>query len=225
MKLSVIIPVFNEGITIREIISRVKRSPYEKEIIVIDDFSTDGTREFLSQMNDEAVKVLFHSRNRGKGAAVRTGIEAASGDIILIQDADLEYDPEDYHLLVEPILRDEVDAMYGSRFLGKRGSFLFWHYIGNKSLTSITNILYGAKLTDMETCYKAIRTEVIKSLRLQSNRFEIEPEITAKLIRKGFRVNEVPIRYSGRDFEAGKKITWMDGFIALWTLIKYRFID
>jgi glycosyltransferase involved in cell wall biosynthesis len=225
MVLSIIIPVFNERDTIREIISKVKTSPLEKEIIVVDDFSTDGTRDFIGNLQDSALKILFHPKNKGKGAAVRTGIAAATGDIIIIQDADLEYDPEDYPLLIEPIVHNRADAVYGSRFRGKHHAFLLWHYIGNRFLTSVTNLLYGAKLTDMETCYKVVKADILKSLSLRSDRFEIEPEITAKLLKKGYRVSEVPIRYSGRNFKEGKKITWKDGFKAVAALIRYRFRD
>ncbi|MEW5806032.1 MAG: glycosyltransferase family 2 protein [Acidobacteriota bacterium] len=225
MKLSIIIPVYNERSTIEEVLSCVKRSPLEKEIIIVDDYSTDGTRGVLQTLNDIAVKVFFHSRNRGKGAAVRTGIEAATGDIIIIQDADLEYNPEEYQILIEPIVHNKADAVYGSRFLGKHRVFLFWHYLGNKFLTFLTNILYDTMLTDMETCYKAVKADVMKSLHLRSDRFDIEPEITAKLFKKKYRVFEVPISYSGRDYREGKKITWKDGVIALWTLLKYRFTD
>lgn len=225
MKLSIIMPVYNERQTIEEILMRVKKSPLEKEIIIVDDDSTDGTREWLQSLKDDEVKVIFHQQNRGKGAAVRTGIEEASGEVTIIQDADLEYDPADYPLLLDPIIRFGADAVYGSRFLGPHRVFLFWHYLGNKFLTTITNILYDTMLSDMETCYKAVRTEILKGLHLRSDTFDIEPEITAKLFKRKLKIFEVPISYSGRDYEEGKKITAIDGLRALWALLKFRFFD
>jgi len=224
----VIIPVYNERATIREILNRVRAVDVgmEKEIIVVDDGSTDGTRELLREEEARGdILLVFHERNQGKGAAVRTGIERASGDIILIQDADLEYDPRDYPQLLQPLIEGKASVVYGSRFLGPRKAMLFWHALGNKFLTLVTNILYDSILSDMETGYKAFRAEVIKGIPLRSRRFEFEPEVTAKILKRGHRIYEVPISYTGREYHEGKKITWRDGFIALWTLIKYRFVD
>ena len=227
MRLSVIMPVYNERETVRTILERVRAVPIEKEIIVVDDGSTDGTREILRQeMNGEDTRVLFHEENQGKGSAVRTGIAEATGDIILIQDADLEYDPRDYPALLAPIEEGRAKVVYGSRFLGgPRKAMLFWHAVGNKLLTLVTNVLYDTILSDMETCYKVFAADVIKPIPLRSRRFELEPEVTAKVLKRGYRIYEVPISYTGREFEEGKKITWRDGFIALWTLLKYRLVD
>jgi len=229
VKLSIIIPVYNEEATIRAILDKVRAVDIgmDKEIIVVDDGSHDRTREILKQEEAKGdIRVVYHDRNRGKGAAVRTGIAAAQGDFVIIQDADLEYDPQDYPKLLKPLLDGEADVVYGSRFLGGAGeAMLSLHRLGNKFLTAITNLLYGSSLSDMETCYKVFRAELIKSIPLHSNRFEIEPEITAKLLKRGYKIREVPIRYKGREFHEGKKITWKDGFDALWTLLKYRFID
>jgi len=220
-------PVYNERETVRTILERVRAVPIEKEIIVVDDGSTDGTREILRQeMNGEDTRVLFHEENQGKGSAVRTGIAEATGDIILIQDADLEYDPRDYPALLAPIEEGRAKVVYGSRFLGgPRKAMLFWHAVGNKLLTLVTNVLYDTILSDMETCYKVFAADVIKPIPLRSRRFELEPEVTAKVLKRGYRIYEVPISYTGREFEEGKKITWRDGFIALWTLLKYRLVD
>lgn len=225
MKLSIIVPVFNEKNTIKEIINRIKCVDIDKEIIIVDDYSMDGTREILKTSKDNNIKVIYHTKNLGKGAAVRTGLSYVSGDIVIIQDADLEYDPRDYKVLIRPITEGRGDAVYGSRFLGEHRVFLFWHYLGNKFLTLITNLLYNTMLSDMETCYKAFRTDIIKGIEIRSNGFNIEPEITAKIFKKKCRVYEVPITYSGRGYDEGKKITWKDGFAALYTLIKFRFID
>ena len=226
MKLSVIIPVYNEKGTIAEILKQVRAVNLASEIIVVEDGSTDGSRDILK--GEESVAgtlVIYHDRNQGKGAAVRTGIDRAAGDIILIQDADLEYDPRDYPALIRPIEEGRVKVVYGSRFLGPRKAMLFWHMLGNKLLTLITNILYNTILSDMETCYKAFRADVIKGIPLKSRRFEFEPEITAKVLKRGHRIFEVPISYYGREYSEGKKITWREGPKALWTLIKYRFVD
>lgn len=220
MKLSVIIPVYNEEGTISNIIRKVKSVKVEKEIIVVDDFSTDGTKEILE--NSGNLKIIFHDRNRGKGAAIKTGLKCVSGEVVIIQDADMEYDPQDYHKLLEPIIKKKAQAVYGSRFMGKGEFFVFPHYIGNKFLTFCTNLLFNSHLTDMETCYKMVRTDVLKSLKLESNRFEIEPEITAKLLKKGYKIYEVPVYYKGRQVWEGKKIGWKDGFIAFFKLMKYR---
>jgi len=221
MELSVVMPVYNEVGTIQEIVRRVQASPYEKELIIVDDCSTDGTREHLREIADHpGVRVLYHERNRGKGAALRTGFEAAAGDIILIQDADLEYDPRDYPKLPEPILDGRADVVYGSRFLGGPHRVLyFWHYVGNKLLTLLSNMLTNLNLTDMETCYKAFRRDVLEGLTIRSDRFGFEPEFTAKVARRGLRIYEVPISYSGRTYAEGKKITWRDGLRAVFTII------
>jgi len=229
MKLSIIMPVYNERETLREILDQVRAVDIpgvEKEILVVDDGSTDGSSDIL---REEAARgdllVFFHDGNQGKGSAVRTGISHASGDLILIQDADLEYDPRDYPMLIRPIVERRVAVVYGSRFLGPRKAMLFWHMIGNKLLTLTTNILFNAILSDMETCYKCFRADVVRDMPLRSRRFEFEPEITAKVLKRGHRIFEVPISYYGREFHEGKKISWRDAPIAFWTLIKYRFVD
>ncbi|MCX7840867.1 MAG: glycosyltransferase family 2 protein [Anaerolineae bacterium] len=223
MKLSILIPVYNERATILEILKRVQAAPYEKEIIAVDDGSTDGTRELLAQA--QGVTVLYHDRNRGKGAAIQTALAHATGDIVIIQDADLEYDPRDYKQLIEPIIEGRAKVVYGSRFLGPRMAMFFWHMVANKALTLMTNILYDAILSDMETGYKAFRADVIKGMRLRSRRFDFEPEVTAKILKRGIRIFEVPISYYGREYSEGKKIGVKDGFVAIWTLLKYRFVD
>lgn len=226
MKISVIMPVFNERETLQKILEKVKNVDIEKEIIIVDDCSTDGTREILEQINESNVKVVYHPENKGKGAAIRTAQgHHISGDVVIIQDADLEYQPEDYLKLIKPIQDGFADVVYGSRFLGSHRVFMFWHYFGNKLLTWLTNILYNTMLTDMETCYKVFRSEVFKKLKIRSNRFNFEPEVTAKVFKRKLRVVEVPITHYGRGYKEGKKITWKDGFIAIWTLMKYRFID
>lgn len=220
-------PVFNERETVEEILRQVKAVGLAHEIIVVDDGSSDGTREILERIADEdGVRVFFHEQNRGKGAAVRTGIEQVTGDVMLIQDADLEYDPRDYPKLLQPIEEGRADVVYGSRFLGgPRTAMLFWHAAGNRLLTLITNVLYDSILSDMETCYKCFRIDVIRDIPLKSRRFEFEPEVTAKVLKRGIRIYEVPIAYYGREYEEGKKITGWDAIPALWTLIKYRFVD
>jgi len=227
MKVSVVIPAYNEVNTILEIISRVQASPVEKEIIVVDDGSTDGTRARLADISNAGnVRVLLHERNRGKGAALRTGFAEATGDIIIVQDADLEYDPREYPRLLEPILDGRADVVYGSRFLGgPHRALLFWHYAGNKFLTLLSNALSNINLTDIETCYKVFRREALSQIRLKSNRFGFEPEFTAKVARKKLRIYEVPISYSGRTYAEGKKITWRDGVRTLFTIIWYRLFD
>ncbi|MBN1476739.1 glycosyltransferase [Candidatus Sumerlaeota bacterium] len=233
-KLSIIIPVYNEIATLDTILDRVlavdlseSGHGVEREIVLVDDCSRDGSRAKLEQMRDHPdgrpLVFAFHERNQGKGAAIRTGLDHVSGDMVMIQDADLEYSPEEIPKLIKPILDGLADVVYGSRFTGKRRVFMFSHHVGNKLLTFITNVLYGANLTDMETCYKVFRTKHIRSFGLQSSRFNIEPEITAKVFRSRLRVYELPISYDGRSFEEGKKITWRDGFSALWTLMRYRF--
>jgi len=226
LKLSVIMPVYNERDTIAQILKKVRAVDLEKEIIVVDDGSTDGTRDILKREEQKGdLKVFYHSQNMGKGAAIRTGLEHATGDVVIVQDADLEYDPGDYPLLLEPIAEGRSEVVYGSRFWGPHKTMRLSFALGNKLLTLITNILYGAALTDMETCYKAFRTEAIKSIPLRARRFEFEPEVTAKVLKRGYHIHEVPISYAGRGHREGKKITWRDGITALWTLIKYRFVD
>ena len=227
-RLSIVIPVFNEAATIREIIARVREAPLPeglaREIVVVDDFSTDGTREILQDYAGTGVcKIFFHDRNQGKGAALRTGFAHTTGDIVLIQDADLEYDPQEYPKLLAPILGEKSDVVYGSRFAGgecKRVLF-FWHYVGNKLLTTLSNIFTNLNLTDMETCYKVFRKEVLSKIRIEEDRFGFEPEITAKLARLGVRIYEVGIGYSGRTYSEGKKINWKDGVRAIWYILKY----
>ena len=222
--ISVVMPVYNERDTIDEIVSRVVAIPMRVELIVVDDCSSDGTRERLTQLREQfGFTLLLQSRNAGKGAALRRGFAAATGDIVAIQDADLEYSPEELPMLTELIVEGRADVVYGSRFLGRHRVFLFTHYLGNRVLTLITNILYNTMLSDMETCYKVMRREVLNSLDLRSNGFGIEPEITAKIFKQGYRVYEVPITYDGRGYDEGKKITWKDGLVALWVLLRCRF--
>ena len=226
MKLSVVIPVFNEKETIREILAQVRAVNLVSEIIVVDDFSTDGTREILQQETQKGdLTLVLHDRNRGKGAAVRSGLERFTGDMVIIQDADLEYDPRDYPALIRPIVEGRVKAVYGSRFIGPRKDMLFTHWLGNQFLTLITNILFDTTLSDMETGYKVLRADVAKGLNIKSNRWGVDPEITAKVLKRGNRIFEVPISYYGREFYEGKKISWRDGFVVLWTLLKYRCVD
>jgi len=237
MKLSIIIPVYNERDTMREILHQVRSVKLEietnrglvaldKEIIIVDDMSTDGTRQILKEEQAQGdLVLLFHERNRGKGAGVRTGIARSTGDIVLIQDADLEYDPRDYPALLRPILEKRIQVVYGSRFLGPRKAMLFWHMLGNKLLTLVTNVLYNAILSDMETCYKVLEGDLARSLKLRSEGWGIDPEITVKVLKRRQRIFEVPISYYGREYHEGKKISWHDGFTVLWTLLKYRVVD
>jgi glycosyltransferase involved in cell wall biosynthesis len=221
--LSVVMPVFNEKDTIDEIIRRVLAVPLRVELIVVDDCSTDGTSDMLVALQRELGFMLVKQvRNMGKGAALRRGFEAVTGDIVVIQDADLEYSPEEYPQLIELITEGRADVVFGSRFLGRHRVFLFTHYLGNRVLTFIANVLYNTMLTDMETCYKVMRVDVLRSMTLGSNGFGIEPELTAKIFKRGYRVYEVPITYDGRGYEQGKKITWRDGVVALWVLLKHR---
>lgn len=228
-KISIIIPIYNEVDTLNEIIQKIESTNFcnlEKELILVDDGSTDGTHGLLQELEGK-YKVIYHEKNKGKGAAIATGLNNVTGDIIVIQDADLEYDPADYPELVQLIIDDKADAVYGSRLTGARPAraFMFTHLLGNKFLTFLTNLLYNATLTDMETCYKAFRADFIKDIVIKSKKFDFEPEITSKILKKGARLYELPISYYGRDYAQGKKITWKDGLSAIWTLLKYRFIN
>ncbi|MBI5883905.1 MAG: glycosyltransferase family 2 protein [Elusimicrobia bacterium] len=227
-RLSILVPVYNERATVCELLSRVRKVPVplQKEIIVVDDGSTDGTADILKGPLEPEIRVLFHDRNRGKGAALRTALEHATGDFVLVQDADLEYDPNDYAALLAPLLDDRADVSYGSRFLGgPHRVLLFWHYLANRGLTLLANILYDVNLTDMGTCYKAFTAAAIKSMPLSSDRWGIEAEITAKVCKAGLRLFEVPISYSGRTYAEGKKITWTAALSYLACLLKYRVLD
>jgi len=241
VKVSILIPVYNEQATLREILHRVRTvdltfdkplyaempATIEKEIVVVDDGSTDGSQAILREEEAKGdLVVVLHPHNKGKGSAVRTAINAATGDILLIQDADLEYDPRDFPMLIQPIIEGRADVVYGSRFLGgPRKAMLFWHMIANKLITLMTNVLYDAILSDVETCYKVFRADVIKTIPLRSKRFEIEPEITAKVLKRGYRIYEVPISYTGREYQEGKKIGMKDAFEAVGALLRYRFVD
>lgn len=222
--LSVIVPVYNERNTVAEIVRRMRRVqlPVELEIILVDDGSSDGTDKILDAIQDSTVRVVRHGVNSGKGRAVRTGLDEARGDLVLIQDADLEYDPEDWPSMLHPILRGKARVVYGSRFTGERKNMLIAHWVGNRILSLVTNILYDTTLSDMETCYKLFDRKVLEGMTIRSNRFDFEPEITAKVLRRGHRIYEVPISYNGREYDEGKKITWKDGVAALWTLFRYR---
>ena len=223
-KLSVIVPVYDERNTVVEIVRRMRAVdlPVDLEIVIVDDGSTDGTRDVLRQLADSTVRVVLHEHNKGKGAAIRTGLEKVTGDLVLIQDADLEYDPEDWPKLLAPVLRGKAQVVYGSRFTGERRNMLFLHWMGNRFLSLTTNVLYNTTLSDMETCYKLFDRSVIDGITIRASRFEFEPEITAKILRRGIRIYEVPISYTGREFDEGKKISWRDGFSALWMLLKCR---
>ena len=223
---SVVMPVFNERQTIDEIIGRVLAVPVRIELIVVDDGSTDGTRDRLRELAaTHKFQLILQPSNRGKGSALRRGFEEVKGDLVIIQDADLEYSPEEYPELIALICQGRADVVYGSRFLGRHRVFMFTHYLGNVFLTFVANVLYNTMLTDMETCYKVMRVEVLRSFRLKSEGFGIEPEMTAKIFKRGYRVYEVPITYDGRGYEEGKKITWRDGVVALWVLLRYRFSE
>jgi glycosyltransferase involved in cell wall biosynthesis len=250
LKLSVVVPVYNERNTIHEILRRIQAVRIPKEIVLIDDFSRDGTREILQQIEQEqkrdhpavaakepgikdvpefnTIRVLYHDRNRGKGAALRSGFANVTGSIVIVQDADLEYDPAEYPQLIAPIIDGRADVVYGSRFIGETHRVLFyWHYIGNRLLTTLSNMFTGLNLTDMETCYKVFRREALDAIAptLKSDRFGFEPEVTAKIAKRGLRVYELPVSYSGRVYAEGKKITWKDGFQALWCIVRYSFGD
>ena len=223
MKLSVVIPVYNEKNTILEVIGKVESTPFDKEIIIVDDCSSDGTTDLLKGLNRNGTRVFYHEVNKGKGAALRTGFSNVEGDIVIIQDADLEYTPDDYGILTKPIMEGKADVVYGSRFQGgTHRCHLFWHYAVNKSLTLLSNMLTNINLTDMETCYKVFKREVVERLNIQSNRFGVEPEITAKVARMRYRIYEVPISYFGRDYAEGKKIGWKDGVQAVWCILKFN---
>ncbi len=223
MLISIVMPVFNEINTIKEIINKVMAVNLAKELIIVDDKSSDGTREFLESIDNKQIKVIYHDRNLGKGAAIRTGLQKINGDITVIQDADLEYDPAEYPHLIELIFKGKADVVYGSRFLFRTRIFYFHHLLGNKLINLVANILYNSTFTDLETCYKAFRTEIVKDLKLKSNSFGFEAEVTAKIMKKKLRVYEVPITYYGRTYAEGKKITWRDGIIALYWLLRCRF--
>lgn len=224
--LSIVIPVFNEKETIHDILEAVSATPFRKEILIIDDGSTDGTRDILDTLQLDSVKVFMHDKNQGKGAALQTGFSHATGDIVLIQDADLEYDPQEYPVLLKPILDGKADVVYGSRFAGHGAHrvLYFWHYAGNRFLTFLSNLFTNLNLTDMETCYKVFTKEALAGIKIQEKRFGFEPEITAKMARKKLRIYEVPISYYGRTYEEGKKINWKDGVRALWCIVKYNLL-
>ena len=225
MKLSVIMPIYNEEKTLREIVDRVKKVDIEKEIVIVDDCSGDKTRHILDSLRDAPIRIIRHAANKGKGAAIRTALNYVSGDVCIIQDGDLEYEPQDYLKLVEPIKNGQAEIVYGSRFQGKKKVTTPFHYLVNRFLTSCANLLFGAELTDMETCYKLFKSEVIKGLVLESDGFEIEAELTAKARKKGYKIKEIPILYRARNYHEGKKIGWRDGLNTLYILFKYRLMN
>ncbi|MBN1481146.1 glycosyltransferase family 2 protein [candidate division KSB1 bacterium] len=225
VKLSVVVPVYNEKNTIRKIIQRIQNVELNKEIIIVDDYSTDGTRDMLPEISREYdnIKLILHDHNQGKGAALRTGFQHVAGDIVIIQDADLEYNPNEYYKLIYPIVADLADVVYGSRFIGETHRVLFfWHYVGNRFLTMLSNMFTNLNLTDMETCYKIFRRQVLEDIDIKSNRFGFEPEITAKVAKKRCRIYEMPIQYHGRDYSEGKKIGWRDGVNAIWSILRFN---
>lgn len=230
-KISILIPIYNEVKNLEAILEKVEGvdiGAIEKEIIMVDDGSIDGTRDLLRKLEESnKYKISYHGQNMGKGAALRTGLYYATGDVILVQDADLEYDPAEYIELLNPIKNDEADVVYGSRLASKESkkNFLLLSFIANNILTMLTNVLFGSKITDMETCYKVFRTDVIKNISIKSNKFDFEPEISAKIMKRKHKIVEIPISYQGRDYDEGKKITWLDGLEAIWTLFRYRFTD
>ncbi len=227
MKVSIVMPVYNEKNTIIEVVKLVQAVDFKKEIIIVDDFSTDGTRDILETIDDKNIKKVFLPRNMGKGNALRKGFELVSGDIVAIQDADLEYDPQELKSLIEPITKGVADVVYGSRLRGGKPqrAYMFWHLVGNRFLSLVADILYNTTLSDIETCYKVFKSSILNEITLRSEKFEIEPEMTSKFCKNKYRIYELPISYYGRSYEEGKKISWRDGFTALWTLIKYRFVD
>lgn len=230
-KITILIPIFNEVNTLRLILQKVDEVSFcglEKEIILIDDYSEDGTRDILKELeqtSSDKYKIYYHDKNMGKGAALRTGFEHVTGDIVIIQDADLEYNPEDYVPLIQLLVDGKADVAYGSRFLNKKSEFMLLSKLANQFLTFVTNVLYNVRLTDMETCYKAFKTEFVKGIQIKSNRFDFEPEITAKVLKKGAKLIELPVLYNAREYDEGKKITWKDGVGAVWALVKFRFSD
>jgi glycosyltransferase involved in cell wall biosynthesis len=229
MKLSIVIPVYNEAGTLEEIFRRVQATHYDKEIIAVDDASKDNSRDILTRLSQEHnnVRIFFHESNQGKGAALRTGFAQVTGDVVIIQDADLEYDPVDYPVLLDPIQRDLADVVYGSRLIGSQPHrvLYFWHYMGNRCVTFLSNMFTNLNLSDMEVGYKVFKADVIKGIQIKCNRFGVEPELTAKVARKNWRVYEVPIGYYGRDYAAGKKITWRDGIAAIFHIVRFRLFD
>jgi glycosyltransferase involved in cell wall biosynthesis len=229
MKLSIVIPIYNEKATLAEIFRLVQAAPYDKEIIAVDDASTDGSKEILARLAEEHenIKTFYHQHNQGKGAALRTGFAQVSGDVVIIQDADLEYRPADYPALLEPIEQDVADVVYGTRMVGGRPHrvLFFWHYLGNRAVTTLSNIFTNLNLSDMEVGYKVFKAEVLKDIQIKCDRFGVEPELTAKIAKNRWRIYEVPIQYHGRDYAAGKKITWRDGIAAIYHILRFKFSD
>ena len=223
--LTVIVPVYNERNTVAEIVRRMRRveMPVDVEIIMVNDASWDGTGDILKALEDSTIQVVHHPDNAGKGAAIRTGLSHARGDLVLIQDADLEYDPDDWPRMLNPVLKGKAQVVYGSRFTGERRNMMFTHWLGNRFLSLVTNVLYNTTLSDMETCYKLFDRRVLEGMDIRADGFDFEPEVTAKILRRGYRIYEVPVSYAGREYTEGKKITWRDGYRALWTLLRYRF--